>query len=129
MISKSIHVNPAAVQLLRQNAEQVRLLAGLPVQSIQWGAWSGMGMVATSAAVLARMERSGISPVAPKMGLRALQNVFCASSSTVSPKPMPHDYVTESIGLRMHDRIILTSESAESAHVWQHTEMCPKHIH
>lgn len=102
MISRSIHVNPAAVQLLRQDAEQISLLAGLPVQSIQWGAWSGVGMVATSAAVLAHMERSGISPVAPKMGLRALQNVLCASCSTVSPKLMPFGYVTGVIDLQIH---------------------------
>ena len=85
-------------------------------------------MVATSAAVLARMERSGISPVAPKLGLRALQNVFCASTSTVSPKPMPLDYVTDSIGLQMHDRFTLTSESPKAAHVCQHIELFPKHI-
>ena len=82
-------------------------------------------MVATSAAVLARMDRSGISPVAPKLGLRALQNVFCASSSTVRPKPMPLDYGTRSIDLQMHDRIVSISESAEAATVWRHIELFP----
>ena len=41
-------------------------------------------MVATSAAVLARVERSGISAVDPRMGLQALQSILIASSSTVS---------------------------------------------
>lgn len=54
------------------------------MRSIQWGAWSGVGMVATSAAVLARMERSGISAVDPRMGLQALQSILIVSSSTVS---------------------------------------------
>ena len=40
-------------------------------------------MVATSAAVLARMQRSGISAVAPLMGLHALQRILLVQASTV----------------------------------------------
>ena len=58
--------------------------AGLPVRSIQWGAWSGMGMVATSAAVLARMQRGGISAIVPLMGLHALHSILHIGSSIVS---------------------------------------------
>ena len=63
--------------------------AGRPVVSIQWGAWSGMGMVASSAAVLARMQRSGIKAVTPAAGLQALQAILPVASGTVSPQAMP----------------------------------------
>ena len=53
--------------------------------SIQWGAWSGVGMVASSAAVLARMQRSGIKAVTPAAGLQALQAILPAALRTVSP--------------------------------------------
>ena len=53
--------------------------------SIQWGAWSGVGMVASSAAVLARMQRSGIKAVTPAAGLQALQAILPAALGTVSP--------------------------------------------
>ena len=72
----------------RTNAEVLLNLssyAGLPVRSIQWGAWGGVGMVASSAAVLVRMERGGISAIAPAMGLRALQGILLSTVSTVSP--------------------------------------------
>ena len=59
--------------------------AGRPVVSIQWGAWSGVGMVASSAAVLARMQRSGIKAVTPAAGLQALQAILPVASGTVSP--------------------------------------------
>ena len=41
-------------------------------------------MVATSAAVLARMQRSGISAVTPLEGLHALQSILLVQASTVS---------------------------------------------
>ena len=41
-------------------------------------------MVATSAAVLARMQRSGIAAIAPLMGLRALRDILFMASTTVS---------------------------------------------
>ncbi|CAL5223543.1 g6075 [Coccomyxa viridis] len=60
---------------------------GLPVQSIQWGAWSSLGMVATSAAVLARMQRGGITAIVPLMGLHALHSILGIGSSTVAAVP------------------------------------------
>ena len=52
--------------------------------SIQWGAWSGVGMVATSAAVLARMQRGGVRAVTPAAGLQALQAILPVVSGIVS---------------------------------------------
>ena len=46
--------------------------------SIQWGAWSGLGMAAQSAATLARIARSGMGLITPAQGLGALQNVLNA---------------------------------------------------
>ena len=39
---------------------------------MQWGAWHGVGMVASSEAVLSRMRRSGVSTLSPLAGLAAL---------------------------------------------------------
>ncbi len=41
-------------------------------------------MVATSAAVLARMQRGGISALAPLVGLHALRSILGMGSNTVS---------------------------------------------
>ncbi len=46
--------------------------AGLPVTSVQWGAWSDIGMVASNQAVHRAMERSGVSMVTPQQGLRLM---------------------------------------------------------
>ena len=50
--------------------------AGRPAVSVQWGAWHGVGMVASSEAVLSRMRRSGVSTVSPLAGLAALGAVL-----------------------------------------------------
>ena len=54
------------------------LLAG---SSIQWGAWASVGMAHGNAAVLARVERSGMGVVVPTRGLAALQSVLAGSAS------------------------------------------------
>ena len=69
----------------RSSFYNAHAFAGRPVVSIQWGAWSGVGMVASSAAVLARMQRSGIKAVTPAAGLQALQAILPVASGTVSP--------------------------------------------
>ena len=46
-------------------------------------------MVATSAIVLVRMQRSGIAAVAPLMGLGALQDILFTASTTVSEVSPP----------------------------------------
>ena len=49
--------------------------------SIQWGAWAGVGMAHGNAAVLARVDKSGLGVVQPAEGLAALLAVLSASSS------------------------------------------------
>lgn len=44
--------------------------------SIQWGAWAGVGMAHGNAAVLTRVERSGMGLVLPTKGLEALLAVL-----------------------------------------------------
>ena len=53
---------------------------GLTGAAIQWGAWSSVGMAASSPATLARIQRSGMGVLAPAMGLAALQAVIGASA-------------------------------------------------
>ena len=51
-------------------------LTGIPSVCVQWGAWRGIGMVATSAAVHMRMRRVGIAALSPSAGLSALQDAL-----------------------------------------------------
>ena len=44
--------------------------------SVQWGAWSGVGMAANNAAAMARIRKSGMGLVSPKKGLQALIEVL-----------------------------------------------------
>ena len=55
--------------------------------SVQWGAWSGVGMVASNKAVLARMDRSGIASIAPSMGLEALSAVLSSMTAPAQVHP------------------------------------------
>ena len=45
---------------------------GLPVTSVQWGAWAGAGMAAADAALSAKLQRAGLKLVTPLKGLSAL---------------------------------------------------------
>ena len=44
--------------------------------SIQWGAWDGVGMAASSKATLVRIKRSGMGAIAPTAGLAALAAIL-----------------------------------------------------
>lgn len=59
----------------------VCLLQGSQTVSIQWGAWAGGGMASKETS--ARVERMGMSMIAPAQGLAALQGVLASSSSAV----------------------------------------------
>lgn len=48
-------------------------MQGIPCASIQYGAWSGAGMASNDAQTAARIQRLGISLLAPQQGLDALQ--------------------------------------------------------
>ena len=45
---------------------------GLPVTSMQWGAWAGAGMAAADATLSAKLQRAGLKLVTPLKGLSAL---------------------------------------------------------
>lgn len=62
--------------------------AGESCTSVQWGAWGGVGMVASSTAVLGRMRRAGIATVSPAAGLAALAGAIAQSQPLpqVSPR-------------------------------------------
>lgn len=68
--------------------------------SVQWGAWSGIGMVAANAAVLQRMERGGIQTVDPAMGLAVLSHILTHSSA-----PQVHVHLTHFHVASMHDEL------------------------
>lgn len=57
---------------------------GLPVLSVQWGAWV-VGMAARSPALLARLDRIGVGLVRPAAGLRALQRLLIARPGGAPP--------------------------------------------
>ncbi len=52
------------------------LSAGLTSSSIQWGAWGGIGMVASNAAVHRAMQRSGVGMLQPRQGLAAMRQLL-----------------------------------------------------
>ena len=54
--------------------------AGRPAVALQWGAWSSIGMVATSDAVGRAMWRGGLPPLAPADALRALAHAVAAAA-------------------------------------------------
>ena len=49
--------------------------------SIQWGPWAGVGMAHANAALLARIEKSGLGLVVPHRGLEALQEVLSGAGA------------------------------------------------
>ncbi|CAL8465605.1 g5141 [Coccomyxa elongata] len=63
---------------------------GVAWTSLQWGAWSGVGMAAASSALLGRLQRQGYGAVAPAQGLGVLsqllsQQVTSPAAVTVNP--------------------------------------------
>ena len=59
------------------NDATFKLCAGT---SIQWGAWTGVGMAADTAAI-ARIARSGMGVISPSKGLQVLQSILSDSQS------------------------------------------------
>lgn len=50
----------------------------MPGSSVQWGAWTGLGMAATNTAVHRAMQRSGVGMLQPAQGLAVLQQLAAA---------------------------------------------------
>lgn len=85
-------------------------------------------MVARSAAVLARMQRSGISAVAPLMGLRALQSILLVPASTVSNLFLHSKAVTTTVPCAWtgHSEICWALNHQDA---WKPVSYKPKHPH
>jgi acyl carrier protein len=60
-------------------AAQQLQVQGMPVVSMQWGAWAGAGMAAQDAQTAARVERMGMALIQPQQGLAALEGVLGAA--------------------------------------------------
>ncbi|MEV6978532.1 type I polyketide synthase [Kitasatospora sp. NPDC093806] len=54
---------------------ELRRAGGLTATSVAWGAWGGVGL-ATGAAVQEQLSRNGIPPMAPDLGIKALQQAL-----------------------------------------------------
>ena len=60
--------------------------AGSVATSVQWGAWAGAGMAAGDTTTAARIERTGMSLLAPSQGLGILEGMFLSTKpSTALP--------------------------------------------
>lgn len=70
----------AANMLLNAYAEGMQH-SGLIGSCVQWGAWVDVGMAHQNAAVLARVEKSGLGVIKPTQGLNALEQVLAGSQT------------------------------------------------
>jgi hypothetical protein len=52
---------------------------GMPVVSIQWGAWGSTGMAANDPSILSRLHRIGLGAIQPHRGLAALQSAVMST--------------------------------------------------
>ena len=73
--------------------------SGLPVISVQWGAWAGGGMAAGDSTTAARVERMGMSLIQPEQGLSILEGILRAGQCYEAPMPpvisaVPFRYIT-----------------------------------
>ena len=59
--------------------------SGLPSLSVQWGAWAGGGMAAGDPGTEARVQRTGMALVIPKLGLRALATALTSATLGLAP--------------------------------------------
>ena len=74
---------------------------GTPATTLQWGAWSGTGMAASSASALARAARAGLGVVVPTHGLAALAAALAGRLAwSVAPlaSPMAWDALARAAG-------------------------------
>ena len=69
--------------------------SGMPMLSLQWGAWGGSGMATRDAGTARRMERLGIGMLQPFDGLTALQAILGdAPGAQVAVTPMVWEVFT-----------------------------------
>ena len=60
--------------------------AGLPACSVQWGAWAGAGMAASSDLVARKVAALGMAMIQPAVGMAALERLLAVPAMAVSPR-------------------------------------------
>ena len=81
--------NYAAANAALDGAAARLQAGGAPALSIQWGAWAGAGMAAADPQTAARVERLGMSLIAPAAGLAALEAALAAATSGGAARSAP----------------------------------------
>jgi hypothetical protein len=76
LLGSAGQANYAAANAALDLAAGQMTAAGLPVQSIQFGAWAGAGMAATTAA---KARTMGVGALEPRQGLSALEAALSGS--------------------------------------------------
>jgi len=114
--------NYAAVNAGLDAAAAAGQMSGVPVVSVQWGAWAGGGMAAADVQTAARVERMGMSLISPAAGLAALQAAMCTMSqlSSVSSKSLSLQLFPQWYG-----RGLCTDGCRESADISMFAEFTP----
>ena len=80
--------NYAAANAFMDALAHYRRSRGLSAVSINWGAWAGAGMAATSAAVERRLANDGMQPISLTQGMEALEQLLRDSPAQIAVLPI-----------------------------------------
>ena len=84
----------AAANAILDSASHAFNAAGLQSSAVQWGAWSGIGMVSSSTAVQRAMERSGIGMVTCTSGLKTIAALLSSPHNSDILSAIPFKWET-----------------------------------
>lgn len=80
--------NYAAANAFMDALAHYRRSRGLPAVSINWGAWAGVGMATTSAAVERRLTKDGMQPISLTQGMEVLEQLLPQSPAQIGVLPI-----------------------------------------
>ena len=110
--------NYAAANSFMDALSHQRKTQGLPALSINWGAWSEVGLAA-SAERGGRLAQRGFRSIAPAEGIEALSQLFTQESGQVGVIPIDWDLVRqfspEVAALPLFSRVAFTEEEHPAA--------------
>lgn len=89
-------VYAAANSMLDRYASRSQL-RGLPGQSVQWGAWSGVGMAHGSASVVAAAQAAGLGAISPALGLQTLEQSLSSTAVCLTASPFNFGRLTRAL--------------------------------